>query len=134
MTEIGSTLIRLRREKGLCQKELSTQLKLSTGTISNYENNIHSPDLNTLRRLADYFHVSTDYLLGRTKQRCSSETMTRYLEEAPEASEIINLLLSLDLDSQNAALSYLSFLAANSGLERKGTIRKRKHKPSQNRN
>ncbi len=134
MTEIGSTLIRLRREKGLCQKELSTHLELSSGTISNYENDVHLPDLNTLNRLADYFEVTTDYILGRTDRRCSSETMAHYLEGTPEASEIINILLSLDPDSQNTALSYLSFLADGSGNRHKGAIRKRAPKPQQKEN
>ena len=69
MREIGDTLANLRREKGIGQKEMASLLNLSVGTISNYENGVHSPDLNTLCRLADFFDVTADYLLGRTDER-----------------------------------------------------------------
>ena len=65
MREIGDILANLRREKGIGQKEMASLLNLSVGTISNYENGVHSPDLNTLCRLADFFDVTADYLLGR---------------------------------------------------------------------
>jgi len=126
MIEIGSTLVKLRNEKGLCQKELSAHLSLSAGTISNYENNVHLPDLNTLRKLADYFGVTTDYLLGRTEQRCSPKTMTQYLTGDYETSEIVNTILSLDANGRNSALSYLFYLKKASDTEHKGDIQKSK--------
>ena len=46
MKEVGPILAKLRKEKGLGQKELSALLNLSVGTISNYENSVHAPDLN----------------------------------------------------------------------------------------
>lgn len=64
--ELSSTLKRLREEKGIGQKELAAALNYSTGTISNYENGVHAPNLVTLSALADYYNVTTDYLLGRT--------------------------------------------------------------------
>ena len=79
MREIGDTLSDLRKEKGLGQKELASLLNLSVGTISNYENGVHAPDLNTLCRLAEFFHVTTDYLLGRTEYRCPPEILSRYV-------------------------------------------------------
>ncbi len=66
MIHFGNRLLLLRREKGLCQKDLAEYLHVSVSTISNYENGINHPDLHTLCCIADYFGVSTDYLLGRT--------------------------------------------------------------------
>ena len=48
MREMGETLATLRKEKGLGQKQLAALLNMSVGTVSNYENNVHSPDLATL--------------------------------------------------------------------------------------
>ncbi|GFH96061.1 HTH-type transcriptional regulator Xre [Lachnospiraceae bacterium] len=62
----GEKLYRLRVERGIYQKQLAAYLHVSVGTISNYENGIHSPDLKTLSKLASYFRVSADYLLDRT--------------------------------------------------------------------
>ncbi len=63
----GKILQNLRTERGIFQKELATALHLSVGTVSNYEEGVSSPDLEMLCRIADYFQVSTDYLLGRTQ-------------------------------------------------------------------
>ncbi|MDE6676020.1 MAG: helix-turn-helix domain-containing protein [Acetatifactor sp.] len=63
----GKTLQNLRTERGIFQKELAAALHLSVGTVSNYEEGVSSPDLEMLCRIADYFQVSTDYLLGRTQ-------------------------------------------------------------------
>ncbi len=59
-------LKQLRTEKGIYQKELADYLHVSIGTVSNYEQCIHSPNLDTLCKLADFYNVSVDYLLGRT--------------------------------------------------------------------
>lgn len=59
-------LAELRTFSGIYQKELAGYLNVSIGTVSNYEKGIHQPDLETLCKLADYYGVSTDYLLGRT--------------------------------------------------------------------
>ncbi|MRC99783.1 helix-turn-helix domain-containing protein, partial [Bacillus thuringiensis] len=55
----------LRKQKGITQKELAKSLQLSESTIGMYERNERQPDYNTLIRIADYFKVSTDFLLGR---------------------------------------------------------------------
>jgi len=114
MTELGIILTRLRQEKGIGQKELSAHLNLSIGTISNYENSIHSPDLNTLHKLADYFGVTTDYLLGRTEYRCPPETLAHYFTTDYTVSDIVDVILSLDDDQRNSAVSYLSYLKETS--------------------
>lgn len=54
----------LRKKMDIGQKELAAFLNVSVGTISNYENGVHSPDMETLIRIADFYDVSTDYLLG----------------------------------------------------------------------
>ena len=66
MRSFGEILASLREERGIYQKELAAILKVSVGTISNYENNIHFPDQEALIQLAEYFDVTIDYLLGGT--------------------------------------------------------------------
>ena len=58
MRSFGEILTSLREERGIYQKELAAILKVSVGTVSNYENNIHFPDQDALLQLADYFGVS----------------------------------------------------------------------------
>jgi transcriptional regulator with XRE-family HTH domain len=55
----------LRQQKHLTQKELSKILQISASTIGMYEQGRREPDHDTLTKIADFFGVPTDYLLGR---------------------------------------------------------------------
>lgn len=75
----------LRKEKDLYQKELADKLNIGRTTIANYEQGKRFPDKDTLNKIADYFNVSVDYLLGRTNHRQDpNEKITKALEEQPE--------------------------------------------------
>lgn len=60
MAHLGELIAELRQDKGLTQKELGDILCVSSGTISNYENGVHLPDVDKVIALANYFHVTTD--------------------------------------------------------------------------
>jgi transcriptional regulator with XRE-family HTH domain len=62
-------LVKLRTDKGLSQYDLAKTLGLSRGQISNYELGSRQPDYATLSKIADFFGVSTDYLLGRPNEK-----------------------------------------------------------------
>lgn len=59
---------RLRTSAGLTQVEMAENLKISRSTIGMYETGAREPDFETLEKIADYFNVDTDYLLGRTER------------------------------------------------------------------
>ena len=61
--EFGDILRELLAERGITQKQLGQDLSLAPSTLGNYVNNLREPDYTTLKRIAQYFHVSTDYLL-----------------------------------------------------------------------
>lgn len=67
MAEFGDMLSELRHDRNLTQAELALEIYVTPGTISNYESNVHYPDVEKLKQLADFFNVTTDYLLGRSK-------------------------------------------------------------------
>ena len=56
----------LREKHGLTQKELGNALNVTSQTISNYEIGKREPEISEFIKLADYFGVSIDYLIGRT--------------------------------------------------------------------
>ena len=56
----------LRQARGLSQLKLAIDLNMNQNTISRYECGEREADYATLIRIADYFDVSIDYLLGRT--------------------------------------------------------------------
>ncbi len=57
-------LIKLRKGRGLRQKDVADTLNIATSTYSYWEKGINEPDLKSLVALADFFEVSTDYLLS----------------------------------------------------------------------
>ena len=62
-------LKKLRTEKQISQAELATVLNISNRTISMYEQGNSEPTIETLSKMADYFNVTTDYLIGRSDGR-----------------------------------------------------------------
>ncbi|SHH73526.1 helix-turn-helix domain-containing protein [Sporanaerobacter acetigenes] len=66
---ISERLKELREEKNLLQKDLAKHLNISTSAYGYYEQGKRNPDTETIEKLADFFNVSTDYLLGRTNYK-----------------------------------------------------------------
>lgn len=64
MSIFATRLRELRQEKELSMKQLSIQIKATDGAISNWENDINEPKISYLVKLAVFFDVSADYLLG----------------------------------------------------------------------
>lgn len=60
----GEKLKLLRKSRKLTQKELGDQVGLSKAVVSKYENGIGYPSYDVLIRIAQFFNVSTDYILG----------------------------------------------------------------------
>lgn len=63
---LGKRIAELRKNKGISQYELAERLGFSRGKLANYEQGSRQPDYETLQQIADYFEVTTDYLLGRS--------------------------------------------------------------------
>lgn len=59
----------LRTQKGLNQVELAKALCVTKQCVSNWENDNVLPSIEMLIKIAEYFDVSTDYLLGRTAKQ-----------------------------------------------------------------
>lgn len=62
---IGEKIKELRLEKELLQKELAQKIHVAANTLSQFESEKANPSYEVLIALADFFEVSTDYLLGR---------------------------------------------------------------------
>lgn len=66
---LGLRIKELRKEKGLRQSELATTLHVSQQAVGSWETGRTVPGADTLNVLADYFNVTTDYLLGRPEKK-----------------------------------------------------------------
>lgn len=59
----------LRIEKGLTIMELALEMDVVPSTIQQYETGVNEPKIEMLIRLSDYFHVTIDFLVGRSPVR-----------------------------------------------------------------
>lgn len=64
--DFPSRLKRLRTERKMTQEQLGEKINVTKVSISGYENGNRTPDMETTQKIADFFGVSVDYLLGRT--------------------------------------------------------------------
>ena len=64
----------LIEEKELTQKQLARELKIPVSTLGGYVQGTSEPDFNTLKIIASYFDVSSDYLLGLPVRGTSNES------------------------------------------------------------
>ena len=110
MRSFGEILTSLREERGIYQKELAAILKVSVGTVSNYENNIHFPDQEALLQLADYFGVTVDYLLGRTSYRYSLDTLNEEYAPGMTVAELVDIIQHFSRQNTASLLDYIELL------------------------
>lgn len=59
----------LRRDANMTGGELGEKMGVSKVTVSAWENGTNYPNQETLNKIADYFNVSLDYLMGRTDEK-----------------------------------------------------------------
>ncbi|MCD7811938.1 MAG: helix-turn-helix domain-containing protein [Ruminococcus sp.] len=73
MQKFSYRLISLRKENKLTQEDMAKVINKKRSTVSGYETEGKEPDLETICLIAEYFGVTTDYLLGYSDERTHTE-------------------------------------------------------------
>ncbi|WP_075780204.1 helix-turn-helix domain-containing protein [Marinitoga sp. 1137] len=89
-------LKQLREEKGISQRQLARDLNFSSAAVSLYESGQREPTLTALEKLAKYFNVSLDYLIGLTDK--DNELPDFVKEQITKIDELKSLKLSEKLE------------------------------------
>ncbi|MFB0845881.1 helix-turn-helix domain-containing protein [Paenibacillus oleatilyticus] len=122
MVRIGDKIALLREKHALTQEELSSKINISRASLSHYEKNRREPDYETVVKIADFFKVSIDYLLGRTEDpRVILEPEVRAFVDSLELSdEKIIDRFSLTVDGMkltfDEAKRFIAFVRAERSL------------------
>ncbi len=103
-------LKQLRKENGLSQQRLSMETGIAQVTVSEYESGRNFPSVKTLLRLAEFFGVSTDYLLGLTDIRGTLRSGV-----SDDEAELLNNYRSLPPSERLLVRSYLQALCDRRG-------------------
>jgi len=85
---IGERVIKLRKSSHLTQHQLGVIVGLHGSNISRIEKGLSEPSATVLKRMADYFHVTSDFILGRV----SNDIQTAEFENR----EFLSLYKKLD--------------------------------------
>lgn len=97
--QFGETLKQLRKGRGMTQSELGAKIGLSKAVISKYETGLGYPSFDVLILMAQFFGVSTDYMLGITGVK--SLDITGLTE--PQADAVHRLVAELRSANKNVA-------------------------------
>ena len=90
----------LRKERKLSQKEVAQELGVSQALLSHYEKGIRECSLDFVIKVAEYYRVSCDFLLGRTPERSGA---TLSFDDIPDADEALN-----DIEKNSSLVPYLN--------------------------
>lgn len=118
MAKFGEILQELRKDNGLSQQDLGKILHVTPGTISNYENSVSLPGVERLVEMADYFQVSTDYLLGRCSSRLSPDAWNQAALGERTVGELIHTIRGLTPDQRGALALIISDMALRATITR----------------
>jgi len=108
MPKLGERIKDLRDMKSISQDELAKEVGLSKNSIYNYENGKRLPDADALVRLAEYFDVPVDYLLGRETEVNFADisdyenALNKYWPVRALLNQTIIQLLDLGSSSENS--------------------------------
>ncbi len=106
---LAQRLKTLRKERGITQQQLADGVGISKGGLSYYENAGRTPDISILERFANYFGVTTDYLLGRTNAQTQKAKLQAVCNHTGLSDKSVNLLSDLKENSP-AQLRVINFL------------------------
>ena len=101
METFGQRLSRLRKEHELTQNDIAEKLNISAQAISKWENDLTSPDIDSLIRLADIFNISLDELMGREV----SSTLYLEKEERKDINKMIFKISIVDDDGDKVNIN-----------------------------
>ena len=94
-------LRKLRETHGISQQKLADAIGLTQQSVNKYENHKIEPDIETLIRIADFFHTTVDYLVGHTDAQGTSEGVPVYRLNADEV-KLINQYRQLTLKEKDS--------------------------------
>ena len=116
-SEFSRTLSLLRQERGVSQRTAASDLGISQALLSHYENGIREPGLSFVVKACDYYHVSADFILGRTLSRDGSMLTSEEVLGAAEPGNILqgSVLATLQSKLRSGAVGVLFGLLGKLG-------------------
>ena len=103
----STNLCNLMKSKGLKAQQLGEAIGISRQTITQYMNDEIEPKMRAFKVIADYFNVSCDYLLGRSRVAAPDETLQAVFDKLGLSDESINELSNMPTSSELTGIEYV---------------------------
>lgn len=107
---INQILKNLREDNDLKQIDIANILYITQQTYSNYENGKSEIPISHLIKLAEFYNVSTDFLLGRTAYKYNLNSLNKILINNITYGEIFNKISLLSNSKLNSLIDFLNYL------------------------
>lgn len=115
MNEIPAKLKQLRAEKHITQKAVALYLETTQQAYSNYESGKRELPIRYVNKLAEYYQVSADYILGiRTDFEGNTDLSTPFINQIP-LSDIVRDLQALHKQNRAIVAHYIHLLRRSQG-------------------
>lgn len=110
----SETLRKLRKNKKLNQAQLAKELYISPSAVSQYETGRTTPSRETLNRIAAYFNVSPEYLMGTSKIYEIEEMLNQEYYPGTTVSEVLRKIVRINGKDREALLTIVDSLMMHS--------------------
>lgn len=102
MSDFATRLRELRKTNNVSQQKLSKYLNFGYTAIANYESGRNQPSLDTVKKIAQYFDVTVDYLIG------ASDYPRRENDITDKESELLGIFRRINEEEKEALLKIIS--------------------------
>ncbi|MGL4606041.1 MAG: helix-turn-helix domain-containing protein [Eubacteriaceae bacterium] len=102
---IGDKIADLLNQNNITQKEMAQNLSMAPSTFNGYIKSTREPDYSTLKKIAEYFNVSCDFLLEFETQRSKKMTRSKISEK-----KILTLFKVLDESQQELIVEMMKLM------------------------
>jgi transcriptional regulator with XRE-family HTH domain len=109
---IGERLRELRTSRNIAQEEVARHIGITRSAYSHYEINNRQPVYETLIKLAAYFDVSLDYIIGGTTSKHKTET-----SDTQDTREIMHLLQNMNQEQRRKSIRLMSDIIRTDAFE-----------------
>ena len=104
---VSEKLTEIRKQRKLTMKDVAEAIGMKPDTYRNYESGRLEPNLSALTKLADFYGVTTDYLLGRSTDTPPLSQLASQFNMSALEREIVDGYLSLPEDMRDGLMDFL---------------------------
>lgn len=116
---MGSRIKQLREKRGLIQEMLAAELGITQQMLSKYERDTTLIKVDVLKKIAEYFNVTTDYLLGVSDVKRDLQGQMKVNETLDEYYDLVEVYKELDQYDQEMIWSIMQMVKKTSEMRKK---------------